>query len=210
MSQLQNISLFEQALGPDWARLAPAVQKHYGLALDSSDHIELEGRMSVHYPLPAFVLLGFARLFGGPVLLREENIPVRVKNSTRSGSKAMFWHRAFKRPGKKAVLFRSFMVHAGGQEIIEYVGKQGLVNMGIRMAIREEEEVLIYESTGYLLKIGPVKLPVPGHILLGRARIEERGLDEHRIAMKFGINHPLLGRVYSYAGLFRLCPRSAR
>ena len=72
-----DTSIFEQALGESWARVAPVVQKHYGLRPNSQDQVTLNGIMSVYYPLPAFILLAGARLLGGPVLLREDNIPVR-------------------------------------------------------------------------------------------------------------------------------------
>jgi len=202
-----SISLFEQALGKDWQNVAPVVQKHYGLRPYSKDEIELEGIMSVYYSLAAFVLLAPARLFAGPVLLREDNIPVHVKNNAQPQSKAMHWHRSFKTASQtKPLLFHSCMEYAGGNEVIEYIGSNPRFCMGIKMAIRQEQGAIIYESTGYLLKLGTLRLPLPGHMFLGRAWIEEKASDDQEIAMKFFIKHPLWGRIYSYSGTFSICP----
>ncbi len=183
------------------------VRKHYGLRSKSNDEIELQGTMSVYYPLAAFLLLAPARLFGGPVLLREDNIPVRVKNSSQPQNKAMHWHRSFKIPGRtRPIIFKSSMEYAGGNEIIETIGTNPRFGMGIKMAIRQEQGAIIYESTDYLLKLGALRLPLPGHMLLGRAWVEEKEIDNQHIALKFTIKHPLWGRIYAYSGTFSLCP----
>ncbi len=201
------IPIFKQALGKDWQKVAPMIQKHYGLHPRSTEEVELKGVMSVYYPLAAFLLLAPARLFGGPVLLREKHIPVRVKNSSQPQSKSMHWHRSFQSERRtKPHIFRSRMEYVGGNEIIEMIGTTPHFGMGIKMAIRQERGTILYESTGYLLKIGRLTIPIPGHLLLGHAWIEEKETDDQQIAMKFYIKHRLWGRIYSYSGKFRICP----
>ncbi|MCP4936564.1 MAG: DUF4166 domain-containing protein [bacterium] len=100
MDNFKQKPILEQALGDDWQHVAPIVRAHYGLHSDSSEQLELNGVMSVYYPRPAILLLGFVRLMGGLVLLREDNIPVQVQNSSLPGKLGMFWHRRFFVPGK--------------------------------------------------------------------------------------------------------------
>ena len=195
--------ILAQALGDDWQYVAPLVRAHYGLHPDSNERLEFNGIMSVYYPRPALLLLGFARLMGGLVLLREDNVSVKVENSSRPGKLAMFWHRRFFVPGKKKpVIFRSRMEYAGGTEIVEYIGTSEWASMGIKMNITQVEGAVHFDSTGYVLKIGPLEVPIPGHMLLGRASIFEKAMDDDTILMGFTIKHPLWGEIYTYKGTF--------
>lgn len=200
-----TIPIFARALGDHWQKLAPAVKSHYNLSPRSDDELVLRGEMSVYYPRPAFILLGMARLFGGLVLLREGNIPVQVRNSSRPDSETIFWHRTFNVPGRKQpVTFCSQMEYAGGDEIVEYVGSIPRIKIGVRMKIRENEGALNFQSVGYTLKIGTFEMPIPGHFLLGRALITENATSANEISMHFTIKHPLFGEIYSYGGRFIL------
>jgi len=197
--------IFARALGDHWQKLAPAVKGHYDLSPCSDDELVLKGEMSVYYPRPAFFLLGMARLFGGLVLLREDNISVQVKNSSLLDSGAIFWHRTFNVPGRKQpVMFRSQMEYAGGDEIVEYVGSSPRMKLGVRMKISENEGALNFQSVGYTLRIGFIEMPIPGHFFLGRALITERAVGINEISMDFSIKHPLFGKIYSYRGRFFL------
>ncbi len=203
MKKSRQKPLLAHALGDDWQSVAPMVRAHYGLHPDSNEQLELNGVMSVYYPRPAILLLGFARLLGGLVLLREDNVPVKVENSSVPGKLAMFWHRRFFVPSKKnPVIFRSRMEYAGGQEVVEYIGTNEWLSVGIKMNITQVEGVIHFNSTGYLLKIGPIQVPIPGHMLLGRASIFEKALDDCTISMGFSIKHPLWGEIYTYSGTF--------
>jgi hypothetical protein len=54
-----------------------------------------------------------------------------------------------------------------------------------------------------LLKIGPIRLPIPDSMLLGRAVISEEALSEDSFLLRFEIVHPLWGKTYSYGGVFK-------
>ncbi len=203
MEKCKPKPILAQALGDDWQYVSPLVRAHYGLHPDSDELLELNGVMSVYYPRPAILLLGFARLMGGLVLLREDDVPVTVVNSSLPGKLAMFWHRSFFVPGKKKpVIFRSRMEYAGGTEVVEFIGASDWLSMGIKMKITQVNGAIHFDSTRYLLKVGSLQVPIPGHFLLGRASIFEKALDEDTILMGFSIKHPLWGEVYTYSGTF--------
>jgi hypothetical protein len=59
----------------------------------------------------------------------------------------------------------------------------------------------------HLLKLGPVILPIPDSLLLGRALITEEALSDDSFRLQFEIVHPLWGRTYSYGGVFKTAAR---
>jgi len=211
--------VFARALGEDWSKISPLVRRHYDLAPHSDAKIAFEGEMTVWYPRPALIVLAFVRLIGGLVLLRQKGLKVRVENNSRPNDAAMHWRREFHPPSKnrqgknrrgksrwgknradrnRPIIFRSRMEYAGGRNVIEYVG----YNVGVKMQISAVDGAIHYRSTGYVLKFGPLFIPLPGHLLLGRALISEEQRGDDAIAMRFEIKHPLWGTTYSYSGRF--------
>ena len=92
------------------------------------------------------------------------------------------------------------MENGKDNEIIEYVR----YNLGICMAVSERDGALCYESLGYRWDLGPLRLHIPDWLLLGKATIIERGLDERTIELSFDIHHPVFGRTFTYSGSFVL------
>ena len=167
-SKKHLVPLFERALAKSWVSVAPEVKQHYGLRPRSNDQFSLQGVMTVNYPRLAFPLLAMVRLFGGLPLLREKNIPVEVKNTSRPDSEALYWRRTFtppdyQQPVSSPVIFHSSMEYAGGHEVIEYMGRRDFFKIGVKMALKEEDGAIHFTSTAYLIKIGRLKLPIPGH-----------------------------------------------
>jgi hypothetical protein len=187
-----------QALGVDWQKLGEIIRRHYDLPPHSDSRFEVEGVMEVSVSPIGRLFVSVSRLFDALVPFPGIDIPVRVCNWSQTDSPAMFWHRTFRYPGKKPVIFRSRMEFAGGREIVEYV-KFGL---GIRMRLSTEGETLRYDSRGYVWNLGVVTLPIPDWLLLGRAVIREIPESDERLRVEFTIDHPLWGRTFGYRGRF--------
>lgn len=187
-----------QALGADWLKLGEIIRRHYDLPPHSDCRFELEGRMEVSVSPIGRLFVGVGRLFDALVPFPGRDVPVRVCNWSQADSPAMFWHRTFRYPGRKPVVFRSRMAYIGGRDIVEYV-KFGL---GIRMRLSAEGETLRYDSRGYVWDLGVVTLPIPDWLLLGRAVIREIAESDERLRVEFAIDHPLWGRTFGYSGRF--------
>ncbi|MCP4936563.1 MAG: DUF4166 domain-containing protein [bacterium] len=86
--------------------------------------------------------------------------------------------------------------------MIEYIGTSEWLSMGIKMNITQAGGAVHFDSTGYLLKIGGIQVPIPGQLLLGRASIFGKALYDRKITMGFSIKHPLWGEIYTYSGTF--------
>lgn len=201
MEEETQTPVIRQALGDDWEKLHPAVRRHYDISAEGTDRMLLKGTMyEVDHSTGIKPFIWVAQIFGALVPYRGRNLPVEVLNTARPGRNTLFWQRHFHFPGRKPFQFLSRMESIEGNEIVEFVR----YNLGICMAMSEDDGALRYTSRGYLWKLGPVKLRIPDKLLLGDAVITERGIDENTVELDFTITHPLFGRTFTYSGRFEL------
>jgi len=202
MSQQSTLPVIRKALGEDWNALGEIVRHHYDISPGTRSNMTIEGLMSevYHSPVGKLYLLP-GRLFGALVPYKGRDIPTRVRNWTQpDDDNSMFWHRTLRFPGRRPVIFRSRMVHAGGDEIIEYVR----FGLGIRMRLSVRDAALVFESVGYVWDIGGLRLSIPAWAILGDAVIVEKPLSDNTFHIDFVIRHPLFGRTFSYTGTFAI------
>jgi len=116
------IPVIKNALGSAWDELAPVIRRHYDIHPGSDERVLMTGTMTrVDHSLIAKLFLLPGRIFGALIPYRGTDIPATVENRTRADDpRGMSWHRRFEFPGHPGTVFRSYMVHAGGDEIIEY------------------------------------------------------------------------------------------
>jgi hypothetical protein len=194
----QQHAPIREALGSRWAELGVVIRRHYDLPPHTDTRLQVEGTMNIDVSPVAKLFMLAGRLFGALVPYKGSDVPVTVRNWSRTDSSAMFWHRTFRYPGKEPVVFRSRMEYFGDNHIVEYV-KYGL---GIRMRLSTEGEALRFDSQGYQWNLGPLTLRIPDWLLLGRAVIREIPVSEQALEVVFEINHPLWGRTFGYSGRF--------
>lgn len=202
MSHAIQEPVIKKALGKHWEQLDRLVQRHYDISPGTSSKMVIEGVMSeVYHSNIAKLFLLPGRLFGALVLYRGRDVPTRVVNRTRTDDRdAMYWHRTFHFSGQNPVVFGSRMVHTRGNEIIEFVR----YGMGIRMSLSVQDAALVYKSLGYVWRIGALSIPIPGWALLGNAVIVEKAISDDAFEIEFVIRHPLLGKTFSYEGIFSI------
>jgi hypothetical protein len=192
--------MMKQVLGAGWYELAPVVRAHYDLSPSEGEDLILTGVMNeVYHSRLAKLFILFGRVFGALVPYRGTQIPTVVRNWTRRDDcNVLHWHRTLDFPDRGPVTFISRMVSQHPNEIIEYV-KYG---MGIRMAISVIDHALVYRSIDYVWEIAGRRIHLPNWLILGNAMIIEQAQSETQILLKFEINHPLLGKTFSYSGEF--------
>jgi hypothetical protein len=193
---MSDQSLMQQALGVQWAELPPVLRAHYpaGAAGISVE----EGALDIDYPAFMQWPLNALRLLGALANRRGKAIPTTVKKW--DGNHGQEWDRRIRFADGREILFHSHVVHAGGNELIEYVKSC----LGLRMAVSVEDGKLHYRSAGYELKLGRLQFSLPEWLALGKATIVESAVDDTHFAMDFRLRHPLFGQIYSYAGVFRV------
>ena len=184
-------SLMQRALGDDWDKLPPALQAHYsyGTTIDT-------GHMDIEYPCFMQPYLGLLRLFGALVNRRGRHLPTRVEQN--DVNERQYWRRTIRYPDAKVIYFNSHWVHAGDNQLIEFVNPA----LGLQMSVHVEGVELHYRGVRFVMKLGTVLLPIPEWLVLGHTSIVERAVDDTQFAMDFRLTHPLLGQVFRYSGTF--------
>ncbi len=196
----RNQAVIKRALGESWEKLDDIVKRHYEMTPGESSGIVVRGVMDeVYHSALAKLFLIPGRFFGALVPYRGRNIPTEVHNwTTDKNSRAMFWHRTLHFPNRPPLIFASRMEHVRNNEIIEYV-RYGL---GIRMQMSVDAGALVFKSKSYVWRIGGISIPIPTWVILGDAEIIEKAAANDRFYIHFEMNHPLLGKTFSYSGYF--------
>ncbi len=194
----------QDALGNQWDLLSLALKNHYGENENGENHAT--GLLSIDYPWFMQWPLSVFRLMGALVNKRGKDLKTSVSKINKGSQQ--FWHREIVYPNGKTIIFDSVFVSAsvghkenGNEDFIEYISSF----LGLRMAVFVENHQLHYESKGYILKLGTLKIPIPEWLALGHVSILEwqtEDSDEQTFNMDCRIKHPLFGELFCYKGRF--------
>ncbi|MGJ0485371.1 MAG: DUF4166 domain-containing protein [Methylomicrobium sp.] len=193
-----GIALMQRVLGEDWYELPAAIRSHYDIT-EPGKSTTVTGSMAIDYPGWLGPALKLLRLGNALVDMKGGPMAVQVKKWQDKDNSALCWHRDIQAEDGRRRLFPSRMVRHQDHELIEYVG----MGFGIRLKVGIEDGRLVYRSSGHLLKLGPIVLPIADCLLLGHALISEEALTEDSFLLHFEIVHPLWGKTYSYDGVFK-------
>lgn len=192
---MKQKSLMQHALKEQWDQLPAALQAHYGN--DETGENIAKGHLTIDYPKFMQWPFNTLRLMGALVNQRGENLTTTVERKMKGDRQ--YWHRTICFPDGKKIHFKSQFIYVQKtNEFIEYTNRF----LGLKMKVNVKNKQLIYESCGYVLKLGSCLLPIPEALSLGHARIIETAVDGKTFDMDFRLNHPLLGQIFSYAGRF--------
>lgn len=189
---MSDLNLMQQALGEQWKQLPSALRTHYQTRSNTDT-----GLLDIEYPRAMQPYLSFLRLLGALVNRRGSAIPTTVEKFMDGDVQR--WKRTISFPDGKTIFFKSHWVHAGKNELIEYVNPL----LGLRMAVHVEDGILYYEGRHYVVKLGKLLLSIPEWLILGHTTIVETALDENHFSMDFRLSHPLFGQIFRYAGRFK-------
>lgn len=193
--------ILKAALGNDWYRLPEVLQRSFDLRPGEDCEVRLKGTMhEISHSRLAKIFIWPGQLLGALVPYQGRDIPIRIDMRTHvSDPRFMYWHRAHAFNENPEFLFSTRMEYLQGNETIERVR----LNVGLRMHVSFDGEVLKFESSCYQWDIFGLRIRIPNWLLLGRGVILERAISEDEFAMSFEIDHPLLGRTFTYRGVFR-------
>jgi hypothetical protein len=196
---MNNISLIQRALGKEWDTLPAALKSHYQFD-DNYD----EGWLNINYPGYLHPFFSLLHRFGALLNRRGNKVITRVDKKMRDDN--LYFARTLRFPDGHIIMFNTRWEYDVDNKLIEFVNPF----LGLRMKVWLNNGKLHYESCNYVLQIGSWRVSIPEWLLLGSAYIVESPLDEQNFAMDFYIQHPLLGKIYSYSGEFSTASASCQ
>jgi hypothetical protein len=196
---------FQKALGTDWDKLPKVIIDHYDIP-GEYNRLHISGVMEEVTLKPILKLaMPVLKLLGALVAESGKNIPTDLINYADGEKPEMKWERTFHFPNHDRTFFTKMVADGEGQ-IIEYVR----FGLGIRLKVWVEDGALHYHQKSYVINVFNLfRLPFPNWLGLGTGWIKEKpALEEGKFTIDFGIDHPLLGRVFAYNGTFEIASRA--
>lgn len=186
-------SLVQQALGPAWAQLPPALQAHHG----GGPRVE-HGQLDVDFPAGLGPLLRLVSALGALVHRRGRGVATHVSR-TETGA-GLHWQRRLRYANGTVLRFSSVWAAAGPGQLVEWVNPW----LGLQLQPYVHGQQLRFRGVCLVLRLAGRGLCLPEWLALGHATIHEQAVDGDHVAMDFRLTHPLFGQVFRYAGRFRV------
>lgn len=195
---IQDGPIFSSIFGTAWAALPPVFRRHYANRPFCRDIVIVDGVMRVEASWLMRLLSPALRLSRTLPPYVGDEVPVTVTFRSEPDSRAYCFDREFRFPGRSPYHFLSRMEPTGGDEVIEWM-RGGI---GWRAAYAFSAGQVRLEHRGYALRLFGRTIPLPLEAFFGRGSAFEEALDADRFAMAMSLDHPLLGRLYAYSGVF--------
>ncbi len=201
--------IFKSVFGKDWNKLPPVMKKHYAVRSNSSDYVEVKGKLDIKIS-PIVSLM--ARVSGMLLAYSGKNIPVTVvfrsdNHASASESNTPFYFdRTFHFPDRGDITFRSHMEQIEGNTMVEFMR----FGIGWKLAYEWDGEKVILRHKGYVWRLFGKLIPLPLSFVMGKGHAEETPLSDDDFSMWTHAKHSLFGPTFGYAGTFKVtevkCP----
>lgn len=203
-------SIYERALGDDFERLHPQVQRRFGFASDDGVACVGRGTMDVVrngglYTYP-FLAVGAVH----NTMFPEENtaVPFRVYNYAyrdEYGRETVSWVRAFELPRRRR--FDAAMIYSEDRDrIVDYLGTHHHLAVDVHPSVSDRGGIRLRTGKQRLYALG-LGTPFPG-LLSGQADVHEwydEDAESFRITVQ--VTNPAVGTLFEYRGSFEVAWR---
>jgi hypothetical protein len=198
-------SIFEEALGPDFARLSPMMQKRFSVGLDSGFACVGKGVMSrirrgPWWAVP-FLYIGKLRNILVPDV--GENVPFTIENYPYLdpfGRETVTFVREYRLRKKPSRFDATMILHDG--RVVDYLGTHQHLAVDLDLSVDDDGSLRLTSGAQRFYE-GPLvgfRFPM---VLSGRARLHESYDDSagvYRIRME--VHNPVFGFLFGYEGEF--------
>jgi len=192
--------IFQPIFGNAWEQLPPVMHKHYANRPYGRDKVTAVGVMKVEMAPFMRLIAPFMKFTGVLVPYVGEDIATTVHFESSEKDESFNFNRIFHFPGKPPYHFRSRMVPAENNEVIEWTA----IGIGWNPRFYYDGSKVRMEHRRYVIRLFGKLIPLPLEYLMGRGNAWEEAIDENRFRMMMEMHHPLFGRLYSYSGEFTI------
>lgn len=199
-------SIFRRALGADFDRLHPQIQRRFSVGLDSGEACVGRGTMDRIWHGPGFVR-PFLALGGTRNILvprAGRGVPFVIENFPyldSYGRETVTFVRTFTFPGGRPRRFDATMVHSAERGcIVDYLGTHQHLASDLHLSV--DDGALVIRSGEHRFREGPVDVRVPG-LVGGDATVRESYDDDAgRFRIQVRVENRRFGPLFGYEGTF--------
>jgi hypothetical protein len=185
----------------DWEILPAAVRKRFSKRLTGGATAVYAGNV-IGFRITKFgkILAHALRLIGAPLPLFDHmQVPtvVTVTEDVKTGGQ--IWTRTYANRSGFPQVIHSAKRFSGPTGLEEHVG------FGITMLLKilTQPRGLIFESAGYQLKLGRMRLPLPDFLSPGRVTVTHMETDSTHFIFEMTLCHPWLGELIQQTAEYR-------
>ncbi|MFK4598203.1 DUF4166 domain-containing protein [Streptomyces pristinaespiralis] len=207
-------SIFRSAMGADFDRLHPELQRRFSVGLDSNEACVGHGVMDRIWHGRAFVkpflALGATRNILVPRTGRD--VPFTIENvpySDSSGRETVTFVRTFALPSGPRRFDATMVLAPGGDRVLDYLGTHQHLASDLHPTAEPDGSLLI-RSGVHRFREGPLDLRVPD-LIGGDAEVRE-SFDEAtgRFRIRVRVTNRRFGPLFGYTGSFTAEYRDVR
>lgn len=202
-----GVGVFERALGADFARLHPQLQRRFGVGVAAGygcvgRGVMSEVRRGPWWTLP-FLAIGTMRNIMFPE--RGTEIPFQIDNHAYIDSlgreTVTFVRTMTVRPGRRR-RFDATMIYSEARErIVDYLGTHQHLAVDLELAVTDDGALRLTSGAQRFYE-GPLAFRFP-MLFSGRAHLTERFDDEREcFVIDLEVRNDLLGFLFGYRGAF--------
>lgn len=195
----RNKSILEAALNHQWDDLPRVLKKRYAVQPFSNDFVLAKGVMHIRAHGIFKLFLPIFRVFKVLVPYQGESIPTEVRLSSRKVNRHYYFNRVL-HFSKGEFMLDSVMIPKKQNETIEYMSS----GLGWRFSYILDDKKLSLLHKGYCFRLFGYHIPIPVRLIIGSGYAEEVAISDSEFSLKMEINHPVLGLVYEYGGVFKI------
>ena len=185
----------------DWGRLPLATWRRFSKRPAAGRTIVYVGEVEQsHHSRIGWWIVQLMRVIGAPLPTgTETKVPMVVTVTEDAASGGQVWSRVCARSCGFPQVIHSAMRFAGPTGLEEYVG------FGISMALRlrVEDGALLFESAGYSLSFGRLRLPLPEWLTPGALTAAHIDLGGAAFRVTLSVAHPRWGELVRRSAVFR-------
>ena len=201
-------SIFQRAMGDEFDRLHPALQRRFSVGLSSGTACVGRGVMDRIWHraggwVRPFLAVGATRHILVPRSGRD--VPFVIENfpyEDSFGRETVTFARTFTFPGARPARFDATMIYGPERGcIVDYLGTHQHLATDLELSA-DEDGALVIRSTAHRFREGPVDVNVPD-IIAADARVRESyDQDMHRFRIHVEVVNRRFGPLFGYEGSF--------
>lgn len=186
-------SPFARLLGERWLFLPPATRRRFLRKIEAGACVSYLGEVAeCRISRAGWVLAQAARLIGAPLPLGADlGVSASVSVTADADGQGQYWTRQYGRAQGFPQVIHSAKRFAGPTGIEEYLG----LGVGIALRLEEAGGALLFVGDHYFLKLGGLRLRLPGWAMPGQLTVGHMDIGGGRFLFSLDLVHPWLGEL---------------